>query len=235
MRPSEICLIAATIFSVSGANCASTMKTPSGPVEHADRAALSVERVEVVGQFGGLDLDLAEVLLTLRLRRGRRQRAETGRRALRTTERIRLVIVGIHDLRVKNSRRESLSHRLLLAQTLGTCLRLPAALDGSPGSRRAARRTTARRGVAAAIAATSSCSAVGSTNGRPVRAREHLVEIGRVKAPSTNSRLRQQPPEKRQRRLDAGNDVFGQRARACVRSAAGRSSAHAMSFEIIGS
>src|SRR5438477_6845608 len=35
--------------------------------QHADSAALSIERIEIVGDLGGLDLDLTEVLLRLPL------------------------------------------------------------------------------------------------------------------------------------------------------------------------
>ena len=72
MGPSEILRMAATIFSLSGANCESTISTPSGAGEHADRAALTVEGVEIPRQFGRLDLDLAEV--GWRRRWGRRLR-----------------------------------------------------------------------------------------------------------------------------------------------------------------
>ena len=35
------------------------------PREHANRSALTLERVKIVGQLGGLDLDLAEIRLAL--------------------------------------------------------------------------------------------------------------------------------------------------------------------------
>ena len=40
-----------------------------GPDEHADGAALAVERVELVGDLVGLDLDLAEILAALGVRK----------------------------------------------------------------------------------------------------------------------------------------------------------------------
>jgi hypothetical protein len=57
--------MAAAILSDRGANCVSTMNTGVRTGEHPDRSALALERVEVAGQLGRLDLDRAEILLSL--------------------------------------------------------------------------------------------------------------------------------------------------------------------------
>jgi len=66
------------------------MNTPSGPastpIVHPGRPG-----VEVVGELGGLDLNLAEVRLTLRRRGGRGHEQQNA--ASSAAEKIRLVII----------------------------------------------------------------------------------------------------------------------------------------------
>ena len=65
---------------------------------------------------------------------------------------------------------------------------------------------------AAAITATSSTSGVGSTNGRPFRDASSSSRNVVWNRPASELRLLEQPREKRQRGLDAGDDVFAERA-----------------------
>ena len=63
----EICLIAAAIFRAQRRELSVHHEDAVRARQHANRAALAVERVEVVGEFGGLDLYLAEIGLPLAL------------------------------------------------------------------------------------------------------------------------------------------------------------------------
>ena len=55
--------MAATIFSVSGANWLSTISTPSGPASTPMVPPCPSSMIEIAGHLRRLDLDLAEVLL----------------------------------------------------------------------------------------------------------------------------------------------------------------------------
>ena len=89
MRPSVICLIGGHDLVRERRELRIDHEDAVGPGQHADHAALSVERVEVVGDLGGLDFNGLEVRLGRcgrRLtRRGLRAQTRRPRQATRAS------------------------------------------------------------------------------------------------------------------------------------------------------